>query len=55
MEVRLEDGTLLVSTSDTGRSKDPNPGLETLLDFVDRSEVARKAGRTKFESTLETH
>lgn len=55
MEVRLEDGTLLVSTSDTGRSKDPNPGLETLLDFVDRSEEARRAGRTKFESTLETH
>jgi len=55
MEVRLEDGTLLVRTSDMGLSRDPNPGLETLLDFVDRSEEARKAGRAKVESTLETH
>jgi hypothetical protein len=55
MEIRLEDGTLLVRTSDTGASQDPNPGLETLLDFVDRSEEARKAGRAKVKSTLEAN
>ena len=55
MEVRLEKGALLVRTSDTGPSQDPNPGLEILLDFVDRSEEAREAGRAKAESTLETH
>ena len=38
MEVRLEDGKLLVRTSDDGRSHDPNPGLDVLLQFVDRSE-----------------
>jgi len=55
MEIHLENGTLLVRTSDTGMSQDPDPGLEILLDFVDRSEVARKAGRAKVESTLEAH
>jgi hypothetical protein len=55
MEIRLEDGTLLVCTSDRGASQDPNPGLETLLDFVDRGEEARKAGRAKVENTLEAH
>ena len=38
MEVRLEDGKLLVRTSDAGRSRDPNPGLDVLLQFVDRGE-----------------
>ena len=38
MEVRLEDGKLLVRTSDDGRSHDPNPGLDVLLQFVDRSD-----------------
>jgi hypothetical protein len=38
MEVRLENGTLLVRTSDTGRSRDPDPGLDVLLQFVDRGE-----------------
>jgi len=38
MEVCLEEGTLRVRTSDTGRSRDPNPGLDILLQFVDRGE-----------------
>jgi hypothetical protein len=38
MEVCLEEGTLRVRTSDTGRSHDPNPGLDILLNFVDRGE-----------------
>ena len=38
MEIRLEDGKLLVRTSDAGRYRDPNPGLDVLLAFVDRSE-----------------
>ena len=47
MEVRLEDGTLRVRTSDTGRSRDPDPGLDILLQFVDRGEEqTRNAGRT---------
>jgi hypothetical protein len=47
MEVRLEDGTLRVRTSDAGRFHDPDPGLEVLLQFVDRSEEqVRNAGRT---------
>ena len=44
MEIRLEDGTLRVRDSDTGRSHDPNPGLDILLEFVDRGEV-RERGR----------
>jgi len=51
MEIRLEDGALRVRTSDAGRSHDPNPGLDVLLQFVDRSEEqARNEGRT-----LDTH
>ncbi len=43
MEIRLEEGKLLVNTSDEGRSHDPNPGLDVLLRFVDRSgEQARE-------------
>ncbi len=38
MEVRLENGMLRVRTSDTGRSRDPDPGLDVLLQFVDRGE-----------------
>ena len=38
MEVRLEEGTLLVRTSDAGRFPDPDPGLDVLLQFVDRGE-----------------
>jgi hypothetical protein len=48
MEIRLEDGTLVVSTSDEGRSHDPNPGLDVLLRFVDRSGAqARDASQTQ--------
>jgi hypothetical protein len=55
MEVRLEDGVLRVLASDTGRSMDPNPGLEALLAFVDRSEEeARKTGGTHAESRSKT-
>lgn len=55
MEVRLEDGTLRVRASDTGRSQDTNPGLQTLLAFVDRSEgEARKAGEPHVESRSKT-
>ena len=46
MEVRVEGELLVVRTSDTDRSNDPNPGLETLLAFVDQSEGgARRGGR----------
>jgi hypothetical protein len=45
MEVRLEDGKLLVRTSDDGRSHDPNPGLDVLLQFVDRSEEQIRTAR----------
>lgn len=38
MEVRLEEGALLVRTSDAGNSPDPDPGLDVLLQFVDRGE-----------------
>lgn len=44
MDVRLEDGALRVRTSDKGRSPDPNPGLDVLLQFVDR---ARNEKRTR--------
>lgn len=55
MEVRLEDGTLRVRASDTGGSQDTNPGLQTLLAFVDRSEVkARKAGEARAERRSKT-
>jgi len=48
MEVRLENRTLRVRTSDAERSYDPNPGLDVLLQFVDRSEEQiRNAGRTQ--------
>ena len=47
MEVRLEDRTLRVRTSDTGRSCDHDPGLDILLQFVDRGEDrVRNAGLT---------
>jgi hypothetical protein len=55
MEIRLVDGTLLVRASDTGGSQDENPGLQTLLAFVDRSEEeARRAGETHVESGSKT-
>jgi hypothetical protein len=48
MEIHLEEGKLLVNTSDEGRSNDPNPGLDVLLRFVDRSgEHARNASQTQ--------
>jgi len=48
MEIRLEDKTLQVRTSDEGRSHDPNPGLDVLLRFVDRSEEqARNSSQTR--------
>ncbi len=36
MEVRLEEGALLIRTSDAGSF--PDPGLDVLLQFVDRGE-----------------
>jgi hypothetical protein len=53
LEVRLEDGLLRVRASDTGRSQDPDPGLEILLEFVDRSEESRKARGERVESKSE--
>jgi hypothetical protein len=38
MEVCLEDRKLRVRTSDAGRSHDPDPFLDVLLQFVDRGE-----------------
>jgi hypothetical protein len=55
LEVRLEDGLLRVRASDTGRSQDPDPGLEILLEFVDRSEESRKARGERVESKSEKH
>jgi hypothetical protein len=53
MEVRLEDGTL--RASDTGGSQDTNPGLQTLLAFVNRSgEEARRAGEARAERSSKT-
>lgn len=47
IEVRVEDELLILRTSGTDGSNDPNPGLEALLDFVDRSDgEARSGGRT---------
>jgi hypothetical protein len=46
MEVRLEDGTLRVVTSDAGRFHDP--GIDVLLQFVDRGEEQiRTPGRRR--------
>lgn len=45
MEVRVEGELLVMRTSDTDRSNDPNPGLETLLAFVDRSDGDARSGR----------
>ena len=46
LEMRLDDVTLVVSTNEEGRSHDPNPGLDVLLRFVDRSgEQARDASQ----------
>ena len=50
MEVRLENGTLRVRTSDTGRSRDPDPGLEVLLQFVDRGEEQARDARQARDS-----
>jgi Helix-turn-helix domain len=41
MEIRVEGELLIVRTSDTGRFPAPNPGLESLLEFVDRCEEIR--------------
>ena len=47
MEVCLEDRKLRVRTSDTGSSRDPDPGLDVLLQFVDRGEEqSRNTGQT---------
>ena len=43
--LRLEDGTLRVCTSDAGRSPDPDPGIDVLLQFVDRSEEQIRTAR----------
>jgi len=51
MEVRLEDGKLLVRTSDNGRTHDPNPGLDVLLQFVDRSEERARSETQTHENT----
>jgi hypothetical protein len=45
MEVCLEDRKLRVRTSDTGRSHDPDPGLDVLLQFVDRGEEQTQTAR----------
>lgn len=45
MEIRVEGELLIVRTSDTGRSPAPNPGLESLLAFVDRSEEQARIRR----------
>ena len=45
MEVRLEDGMLRIRTSDAGRSRDPDPGLDVLLQFVDRGEEQIRTAR----------
>jgi hypothetical protein len=53
MEVRLEDGTLQIRTSDAGRSHDPDPGLDVLLQFVDRGEAQLRTARQTQESRQE--
>jgi hypothetical protein len=53
MEVRLEDGTLRVRTSDAGRSHDPNPGLDVLLQFVDRGEKQNRTPRQSQDARQE--
>jgi len=45
MEVRVEGELLIVRTSDPGRSPAPNPGLESLLAFVDRNEEEARIRR----------
>ena len=45
MEICLQGGTLRVRTSDAGRSHDPNPGLDILLQFVDRGEEQIRTAR----------
>lgn len=53
MEVRLEDGTL--RASDTGGFQDTNPGLQTLLAFVNRcEEEAQSAGEARAERRSKT-
>jgi LmbE family N-acetylglucosaminyl deacetylase len=53
MEARLEDGTLRVRTSDTGRSHDPDPGLDVLLQFVDRGEEQSRTARQTQKTSQE--
>lgn len=45
MEVRIEGELLILRTSHTGRSYDTNPGLETLLAFLDRTEKDSRSHR----------
>lgn len=45
MEVRVEGELLILRTSHTGRSYDTNPGLETLLAFLDRTEKDTRSHR----------
>ena len=45
IEVRLEGELLIVRTSDTGRSPASNPGLESMLAFVDRREEEARIRR----------
>lgn len=52
MEARLENRALLVRTSDAGASRDPDPGLDTLLAFVDRGSAASR-GSAEVEHNLE--
>jgi hypothetical protein len=51
MEVRIENGKLRVRTTDTGSSRDPDPGLDVLLQFVDRGEEQSRNTR----QTPDTH
>ena len=45
LEVRVEGELLIVSTSDADRSPAPNPGLESMLAFVDRREEEARIRR----------
>ncbi len=50
MEVLVENEALLVRTSETGQFYDLNPGFETLLAFVDRSEKAQSTRHRRVRS-----
>jgi hypothetical protein len=45
MEVCLEDRKLRVRSSDAGSCRNPDPGLDVLLQFVDRGEVQIQPAR----------